>query len=443
MVTHEFLTSLPQFLILIPATASCYFTVYNQMKYPPLKTAALCLFVLIPYSFLGSWIAVSFCLDINTILLLSLVPFFFLYRQTVSVDLARCLAIYVGVCAIETFPAQLAYSFDALLHPAAGAADFSIEAVFFQLGLSCIIAAAFAYPAIHWFAPMVKRLSFPKIWYSTVFLSSIFLLFNILAVPQSYHTLHTGRLSYLFPILECCALLLLVMIYVLFYQGAIVFLEHAALKERSQLLEMQSHQYQTIREHIRQTSRLRHDFRHSIRLLSSLAVQGDIDSIRSHLAEYETSLIESETPDYCGSATLNALFGHYHQRAVSAGIKTIWNITLPEQLHAAECDMASLLGNLMENAIDGCLTVPEESRYFCLTIEITNGNQLYVVSTNSFNGKCRKEKDTYRSTKHEGKGIGLISIAAIAEKYNGSVQISNSDREFFVDVVLSPTSELV
>ena len=103
---------------------------------------------------------------------------------------------------------------------------------------------------------------------------------------------------------------------------------------------------------------------------------------------------------------------------------------------AAEPDMVSIFGNLMENAIDGCRTVPEGRRYFCLTTQIRYSSRLYIVSTNSFDGRVRKGKDGYHSTKPSGNGIGLTAIAAAAEKYSGSVQASNSETEFFVDVVL-------
>ena len=98
--------------------------------------------------------------------------------------------------------------------------------------------------------------------------------------------------------------------------------------------------------------------------------------------------------------------------------------------------MVSLFGNLIENAIDGCRTAPENKRYFCLTTQIRHDNKLYIVSTNSFDGRVRKGKNGYCSTKHNGNGIGLTAIAAAAQKYNGSAQASNSGMEFYVDVVL-------
>ena len=414
----KWLSALPQFLILLPTAASCYLLTEKQMKYTPARTAALCLAVLIPYALTASWVHAALKVSINLILLLSLVPFFFLFRATVKTDLPLSLAIYVGVCAIETFPIQFAYLFDACRHPLSGAANLSAEAAFFRFGLSCLLLAAFVRPARRHFSQAVDNFDFPKIWYSTVILSSAFLIFNVLAVPLSYRTLHTGRMLFLFPLLEICALALLTSVYVLFYRGTAVIVEHAKLKERSQLLEMQAHQY------------------HMVHLLSSLAEKGDISNIQAHLTEYETRLTEHVPANYCTNAALNALFGYYHEMAVSSGIHTDWHIHLPEPLAVSELDLTALFGNLMENAIAGCLSLPERSRYFSLTTEIRHKNSLYIVSTNSFDGHVRKEKDRYRSTKHNGNGIGLASITATAEKHGGSARFSNNDREFFADVVL-------
>lgn len=436
MDMHKWLSALPQFLILIPGAVSCYLPAKNRMLFSHRRTTALCAAVFLPYSAAAASLYALFSININIILLPSLVLFFFLYRRTVNLDLPRALSIYVGVCAIETFPAQFAYSFDAFLHPASGAADFSPEAALFQLGLSCLLLASFFYPATRHFIWAVNNLDFPKVWYSTVILSGAFLFLNILTVPRSYATLHVGRMYWLFPVFEATVLAVLIGVYVLFYRSASVILEHAKLKERSQLLEMQAHQYLTLQEHMRQTAKLRHDFRHSVRLLASLAKQGDLASIQAHITEYETTLADYAIADYCQNAALNALFGYYHEMAATAGIDTNWNIELPEPLPFAELDMAALFGNLMENAIAGCQSVPEGMRYFCLTAEVRHGNWLYVVSTNSFNGEVKLGRNGYQSTRHGGMGIGLASITATAEKYGGAAKVSNHGKEFFVDVVL-------
>lgn len=82
-----------------------------------------------------------------------------------------------------------------------------------------------------------------------------------------------------------------------------------------------------------------------------------------------------------------------------------WKIELPEPLTVSELDMAALFGNT-----------------------------LYVVSTNSFDGKVKKGEDGYHSTKHSGHGTGLISIAAVAEKCGGSEFLSGSGLSVIVRI---------
>ncbi len=434
MQFNEWLSDFVQLLVLIPAAISCYLPTRNQLKYPMTRIILLCCAMLVPFALAGAAIAAVFHLETNIIMLPALSAFFFLYRLTVKFDLSRTLAVYVGVCAIQTFPAQFANIADTYLK--SEMAGFTLQAAFIQLGLSCLLTAVFVYPARNHFSKAVDEPGMSGIWYSTVALSSIFLIFNLLAIPIPYETARETGLQYLFPALELCGLALLIMIYVLFYRGAIIIIENAQLEKRSQLLEMQTHQFRELQEYLRRTRRLRHDFRQSVHLLSALAENGDLDSIRTHLSQYEQRLMENVSVNYCANTALNALFSYYHELAVSAGIKTDWKIELPDPLTVSELDMAALFGNLMENAIDACSALPADQRYFSLTSHIRHGNTLYVISTNSFDGQVRKYKDGYLSTKHNGRGTGLTSITAVAEKYNGTAQIHHDSRDFFVDVVM-------
>lgn len=436
MDMERWLSAWLQLLVLFLVAASCYLPAKNQMRYTPLKTAGICFALLFPCSLLGAWLHGTLQVGANTVFLSCLVLFFFLYRYTLKTDLPRALAIFVGVCAVQTFPLQFACAFDAWLHPMSGAGQLSQEAALLQLILACLMPVAAAKPSLRYSAWAVDNLDIPKVWHSAVALSAVFLIFNVLALPDSYSTLYTGRMYTLFLVFESGALSVLILIYLLFYRGARLITEHSRLKERTQLLEMQVHQYRTLQDYMQQTKRMRHDFRHHLRLLSTLAGKGDLEGIQTHLAEYEIQLTESTPVNYCKNSSLNALFAYYREMAAQEGIRTDFHISLPEPLTVSELDLASLFGNLMENAIAGCRTLPEAERYFCLTAEVRHNNSLYVVSTNSFDGTVRKGRDGYRSTKHGGKGTGLASIAAIAEKYRGSADFSNSDRDFFADVAM-------
>lgn len=434
MFSNEWLSMLLQFLILVPGALSCYLPVKNRMRFSEGKTLALCCSAAVIFSFLAASAVTVWNIEPNAVGIPILVISFFLYRRTVRLDLPRSLAIYVGVCAIETFPVQFGTIVD--MYFKSETEGMTLQGCAVLLGCSCLMLAAFARPARERFSKAVEELDMPKLWYSTTVISAVFLVYNILVTPVSYDVVRNSRLRFLFPMFEVCALALLITVYVLFYGIVTGNIEREKLEKRSQLLEMQSHQFRELQEYMRQTARLRHDFRHSVHLLSTLADNGDLDSIRAHLSEYDRRLSESISVSYCSNAALNALFGYYHEIAVSEKIRTDWKIELPEPLTVSELDMAALFGNTMENAIYACAALPEEERYFNLTAEIRHGNSLYVVSTNSFDGKVRKGKDGYHSTKHSGRGTGLISIAAVAEKYGGAAQFRNSDKEFYVDVVM-------
>lgn len=436
MFTKEWLSAFLQLLVLFPLELSCYCTMKNQLKYTLPKTAVICLAVILPYSGVASLLCATFHINANYFLLPFLIAFFFVFRNTLTATLPKCVSIYVGVVAMQTFLAQFAYCFDASLHPESGADHFSAEAALFRLALSCVATAVYAVPSCRYFYRIVDLMDHPQIWFSAITFSSVFLIINIVCVPKYYSNLYAGRVGKLFLLIEIGMMVILTAIYFLFYYGTSIMLEHARLQEYNHLLEMQSHQFRELQEFMRQTTRLRHDFKHSVHLISTLAEQGDLESIRAHISEYDRRLSENVSVNYCSNSVLNALFGYYHEMADTKKIKTNWKIELPDPLTISELDMAAIFGNIMENAISACAALPEEERYFNLTAELRHGNSLYVVSTNSFDGNVRKGKDGYHSTKHSGRGTGLISIAAVAEKYGGSAQFSNSDKEFYADVMI-------
>ncbi|MCR5545939.1 MAG: GHKL domain-containing protein [Lachnospiraceae bacterium] len=49
---------------------------------------------------------------------------------------------------------------------------------------------------------------------------------------------------------------------------------------------------------------------------------------------------------------------------------------------------------------------------------------------NSYGGKLIKIKDRYLSTHKGGNGIGLVSVIATAEKYDGTASFSHDDYVF-------------
>ncbi len=415
----------------------CYLPMGNQLKYPARKIAGLCfaawvLFVLM------SVIAYQCGLrETNVILIPALVVFFPLYRLTLRTDRARALAVFVCCCTLLSYPTHFSYMLDAWLHPNSGIYIFSLERALAYNLFSVLIIAACALPVRHYLTWLVDHFEVSRIWNTVTVVALLFLAINMLVVPISYQTLHTGRMFFLYAAFEIWSLLVQVFFHRVFYLVSVDTVNRAEQEKETRLWEIQASQYQALRSRMRETARLRHDFRHSVRILTTLARKGDWESLQSYLGKYEENdLSEPAGQNWCANAALNALFSYYYELAGTEGIRLDWHLELPDPLTVSELDLASLFGNLLENAVSGCRTVPAAQRCFSLSAEMKNGKQLYIVSTNRFNGFVKKRGDEYLSTRQGGRGIGLPSIAAVAEKYHGSARFSHSGTEFWVDIVL-------
>ena len=102
----------------------------------------------------------------------------------------------------------------------------------------------------------------------------------------------------------------------------------------------------------------------------------------------------------------------------------------------SDVDLCGMVGNILENAITACLRLPEIERWIQLTVLTKNDAQLFIIATNSFDGKTRQKDGLYLSTNRHGTGMGLTSIKTTAEQYNGTAYFSHQDREFYTDIVI-------
>lgn len=102
----------------------------------------------------------------------------------------------------------------------------------------------------------------------------------------------------------------------------------------------------------------------------------------------------------------------------------------------------SLLGNCLENAIEGLADVPDEKREIRLMTGKRN-DMCVIHAENSFNGKCVIRDGLPQTTKadRENHGYGVKSIRNIAELYGGKVCFS-AENGLFVTLVMIPSANL-
>ena len=121
------------------------------------------------------------------------------------------------------------------------------------------------------------------------------------------------------------------------------------------------------------------------------------------------------------------------------GLFYIVEMTLNRPKHGIKSIESGCLniGNLFDNAIEAVKDLPDEQRQIDFSIQNPNGI-FRIEMSNPYEDERRKVEHHYLTTKKENTemhGLGLMSVQKIVEKYDGLMEISDTDNVFKVIVI--------
>ena len=422
------------YTIIFPAFVLCYLPMRDQLRLHLPILGLLFAGIYCVLSMVGSYLTCRFGLDNNTLFYPVLIICFLFYHATVRVDLSRSLCVYVSICALMSFISNIAAAFECAFFPEAQINQVSPINTIFSLGFGSVMAVTLASPLLRYGTKLVNEFGLRPIWYVMAWLMGGFLLINIGLQPTYYSVLREGTVF-----ISYCAILgmmfaLQLAIFFFFYRIVMTMMALETERQRVRILEVQEKQFQNQQAYLADTSRMRHDLRHTILALKGMADAGDQAGIADYLDRYVKSMPVNEVTNYCASNAVNATLNHFAHAAREEGIRTIWRINLPDKCPVSDMDLCSILGNILENAFRACKNVPESDRSIRLTVTTMDEPNLYIVAANTFDGKVRRKGSTYLSTREGGTGMGLTSITLTAEKYGGSAHFHHEGCVFCTDV---------
>ena len=210
------------------------------------------------------------------------------------------------------------------------------------------------------------------------------------------------------------------------------------LKLTEKLQMVQAHHYECLYENMAATRRMRHDLRHQFVVLQSYLENGRAKEALAHLYKYQGDLGKQERMPLCAVPVLDALLKNWQETAADYGIKTDMMLELPSKLPVDDFDLCIMLGNLLENVSEACKSVQQDERQAALKMRVI-GNILVLTLDNTFDGKCVYSGNRLLSSKRDYRepGIGLASVADIANKYQGELQVKHNENIFSVSVLLN------
>ena len=200
---------------------------------------------------------------------------------------------------------------------------------------------------------------------------------------------------------------------------------------QSELIEKQVREIQNM---YRQVRGWRHDYRNHINNMKIQLSEGNYDKLSDYLNELADDLDTVDTVIKTGNVMADAILNSKLNVAEKMNIKLNVKANVPDKLPMSDVELCSMLGNILDNAVEACGTLPEEERFMRVYIGKLKG-QLYLSVQNSA-GKVRKSKNTYLSTKEGEHGYGLFRIDRVAKKYGGYVNRQNEEGVFATEIMV-------
>lgn len=263
----------------------------------------------------------------------------------------------------------------------------------------------------------------------------LFIIFAANLIPISYKDLnYMGILLYI-TLIVSIFFIYLISFNMMFQANEKYIAENNLMKVQKQL-DINQEQYKRLLENIENLRRIRHDIRHNIVAVKGYLQSGDHIHALEYLDNYVSQLERYELVQLSKNATVNIILNYYRSLAIEQKIRFDVKTNLPQNIGIEDSDIAVLLGNLLENAVFAASNVEEEKKFIHLNL-LSREKMIVLTSDNGFSGELFLEDDIYRSTKKNHSGLGLASIKAIVDAYDGGMEVHDEDSVFYVSIMLN------
>lgn len=190
-------------------------------------------------------------------------------------------------------------------------------------------------------------------------------------------------------------------------------------------------------EQDRQVQALRHDMKHHIREIYSLADKNTDTDIIRYLDEMSDSMDNIEKVASTGNSVFDGILNYYAQKIKQEMNNVNFSVILkiPTDLEISSFDMNVILGNLLDNAMENVSGEAGQELQIEAVLEYIEG-LLRIEVVNTFAGNVNKDGERFISHKGQGHGFGLSNVKKITEKYSGYMMTEHESNRFKVVVLL-------
>lgn len=206
------------------------------------------------------------------------------------------------------------------------------------------------------------------------------------------------------------------------------------VKASNEIIANQKAQFQAAIDHNEKILKIRHDHKNFCAGLRGALTAGRIDEAVEILdREYDLNKNENEGI----SNTALAIVDIKKQIAEKKGIDFIWDCKNVEKILIQPTDLAVVLGNALDNAIEACEMLGEnEKKYIETNISIKNDTVYAMIKNPVVSDIDANNLVSSKLGNASNHGFGIISMRQIVKRYSGEVLFSCEDKVFTTVIVM-------
>lgn len=183
---------------------------------------------------------------------------------------------------------------------------------------------------------------------------------------------------------------------------------------------------------------LRHDMKNHLLVIQDYIHNGSSQEATKYIETIAAQRLSikqaySDTGNLAIDSVLNCKLSEaelYHVR-----LQTV--ISIPQNLLLDASMITTILGNLLDNAIQATVRLPEIDREISLAVSYDRG-RLFLEVVNSFDGIVIQKNGHFQTRKKtaESHGYGLFNIEKALERYNGVLECHYDEHFFTASAIL-------
>lgn len=201
-----------------------------------------------------------------------------------------------------------------------------------------------------------------------------------------------------------------------------------AFKSQEKSVEETKILYQSVRS-------IRHDLKQHFQVALTMLHSGKINEAVDYMEKYNDIVLDGiSNKVFCDNDVVNYIINSKSKICSDRHIK-IYIYIANEIPEFSDLDLCVLLGNALDNAIEGVSGDGNNEIY----LELRNVDNFFMISVkNTIINSVLEYNPNLISTKNEKElhGLGILSMKEVVQKYNGSIEFYESDNKFCCDMLL-------